>query len=288
MSESKPQFGMTDEALAVMPTVYRNDLFKGRTVLVSGAGSGLGKAIAFLFARLGANLAICGRDPAKLEVTAEWLKKLGSPGVFVKPMTIRDPEQVGQLMDEVWARFGALDVLVNNAGGQYPQPAIDFTLKGWNAVIDTNLNGTFYMMQTAARNWRDKGQPGSIVNIVAVFERGMPGIAHTCAARAAVTYLSKTVAVEWAPYNIRVNCIAPGMVESTGFRQYPPEGVKTFASSNPMKRAGDVHDIAESVAYLSAPSGKFITGELLLVDGGGALWGEPWPAGKPDYFKVSA
>ena len=286
MSESKPAFGMTDAALAAMPTVYRGDLFKGQTVLISGAGSGIGKAIAFLFARLGANLAICGRDPAKLEVTAEWLKKLGSPEVFVKSMTIRDPEQVGQLMDEAWARFGALDVLVNNAGGQYPQPAIDFAVKGWNAVIDTNLNGTFYMMQTAARHWRDKGQAGNIVNIVAVFERGLPGIAHTCAARAAVTYLSKTVAVEWAPYNIRVNCVAPGVVESTGFRQYPPEGVQTFASPNPMKRAGDVHDIAESVAYLAAPSGKFITGELILVDGGGALWGEAWPAGKPDYFKV--
>ena len=283
---NKPAFGLTDEALSAMPTVYRSDLFAGRTVLVSGAGSGIGKAIGFLFARLGAKLAICGRDPEKLEQTAAWLRKLGSPDVFMQPMTIRDPEQVDALMDAVWAHFGGLDILVNNAGGQYPQAAIDFTVKGWNAVIDTNVNGSWYMMQSAARHWRDHGQPGSIVNIVAVFERGLPGIAHTCAARAAVTYASKTVAVEWAPYRIRVNCVAPGTIESTGFRQYPPEAVKNFKNSNPMKRTGDVQDIAEAVVYLAGPSGKFITGELLLVDGGGVLWGDAWPTGKPDYFKV--
>ena len=100
---------------------------------------------------------------------------------------------------------------------------------------------------------------GNIVNIVATFQRGMPGVAHTCAARAAVTYLSKTVAVEWAQYGIRVNCIAPGAIASTGFRQYSPEAVKAFAGANPMKHVGDVQDVAEAVVYLSAPSGKFIT-----------------------------
>lgn len=139
----------------------------------------------------------------------------------------------------------------------------------------------------AARRWRDGGEQGNIVNIVAVYERGLPGIAHSCAARAAVTYLSKTLAVEWAPLGVRVNCVAPGVVESTGFRQYPAEAVRTFGvDSNPMRRAGSVHDVAESVVYLAAPSGKFITGELVLVDGGGVLWGEVWTAGRPEYFRV--
>ena len=281
-------FGFDDEALATRPTVYQSGLFEGQVVMVSGAGSGIGKAIAFLYARLGARLAICGRDVAKLEASAEWLRKLGSPDVFVHPMSIRDPEQVEQLMDAVWQHFGRVDVLVNNAGGQFPQRALDFSTKGWKAVIDTNLNGTWYMMHAMAKRWRDTGTQGNIVNIVATFQRGMPGVAHTCAARAAVTYLSKTVAVEWAQYGIRINCVAPGAIASTGFRQYSEEAVKSFSAANPMKRVGDVHDIAEAVVYLSAPSGKFITGELLTVDGGGVLWGEVWTIPKPDYFKVTA
>ena len=130
-----------------------------------------------------------------------------------------------------------------------------------------------------------KESPGSIVNIVADIWRGMPGIAHTCAARAGVIYLSKSVAVEWAPHRIRVNCVAPGVCETSGFKQYPPEGLKTYPESNPMLRVGDAHDIAEAVAYLAAPSGKFITGEVLTVDGGEQLWGDPWPPGRPDYFQ---
>ncbi len=118
-------------------------------------------------------------------------------------MTIRDPEAVAQLIADVWRDFGALYILVNNAGGQFPQAAIDFTAKGWNAVIDTNLSGPWYMMQHAARFWRDHSMPGVIVNVVAVVFRGMPGVAHTCAARAGVIHASKTVAIEWAPLNIR-------------------------------------------------------------------------------------
>jgi citronellol/citronellal dehydrogenase len=281
-------FGFDDETLAIQPTVYLPGLFDGKVVMVSGAGSGIGKAIAFLYARLGAKLFICGRDPVKLEACAEWLRRLGSPEVLVQPTNIRDPEQVEQLMDAAWQHFGRIDVMVNNAGGQFPQRALDYSIKGWKAVIDTNLNGTWYMMHAMARRWRDTGTPGNIVNIVATFQRGMPGVAHTCAARAAVTHLSKTVAVEWAQYNIQVNCIAPGAIASTGFRQYSPEAVKAFSGANPMKHVGDVQDVANAVVYLSAPSGKFITGELLMVDGGGVLWGEVWTTAKPDYFKVHA
>lgn len=281
-------FGFDDEALATRPTVYRQGLFDGQVVMVSGAGSGIGKAIAFLYARLGAKLVICGRDSAKLEGCAEWLHRLGSPDVLVHPMTIREPEQVEQLMDAAWRHFRRIDVLVNNAGGQFPQKALDYSVKGWKAVIDTNLNGTWYMMHALARRWRDTDTRGNIVNIVATFQRGMPGVAHTCAARAAVTYLSKTVAVEWSQYGIRVNCIAPGAIASPGFRQYSAEALKAFVGANPMKHVGDVQDVAEAAVYLSAPSGKFVTGELLTVDGGGVLWGEVWTIAKPDYFKVNA
>jgi citronellol/citronellal dehydrogenase len=284
MEVHKTHFGFSDEELKALPTVYRADLFSGKTVVVSGGGSGFGKAIACLLARLGANVAICGRNEEKLAATVPLLESIGAQ-VFSRPLTIRDPDQVDGFIEAVWDKFGALDLLVNNAGGQFPQMALDFKVKGWNAVIDTNLNGTWYMMQSAARQWVDRKTPGSIVNIIADIWRGMPGIAHTCAARAGVAYLSKSVAVEWAPHRIRVNCVAPGVCETSGFVQYPPEGLKTYPGANPMLRVGDAHDIAEAVVYLASPGAKFITGEVLTVDGGEQLWGDPWPPGRPDYFE---
>ena len=283
MEVQKTHFGFSDEELKALPTVYRADLFSGKTV-VSGGGSGFGKAIACLLARLGANVAICGRNEEKLAATVPLLESMGVR-VFSAPLTIRDPDRVNRFIDDVWNKFGTLDVLVNNAGGQFPQMALDFKVKGWDAVIDTNLNGTWYMMQSAARQWVDRKTPGSIVNIIADIWRGMPGIAHTCAARAGVAYLSKSVAVEWAPHRIRVNCVAPGVCETSGFVQYPPEGLKTYPGANPMLRVGDAHDIAEAVVYLASPGAKFITGEVLTVDGGEQLWGDPWPPGRPDYFE---
>jgi len=281
----EPVFGFSEEDLRQTSTVYAPDLFKGQVVVVTGAGGGLGLAIATLFARLGATLAINGRNPEKLERGTEFLRSFGGE-VFAKQMSIRDPDQVDEFIDEVHERFGRMDILVNNAGGQFPQAALDFSRKGWNAVIDTNLNGTWWMMQSAARKWVEKGEPGNIISIVANIWRGMPGIAHTCAARAGVIYLSKTVAVEWAPNKIRVNCVAPGCCESTGFSNYPPEGSATFEESNPMRCTGDEWDIAQSVAYMAAPSGKFITGEVLNVDGGQQMWGDAWPTGRPDYFRI--
>lgn len=286
MTDSQePVFGFTRTELRDRNTVYALGLFQDQTVVVTGAGGGLGLAIAALFARLGARLAICGRNPEKLESAAEFLRSFGGE-VMAREMTIRDPEQVAAFVDAVHERFGGLNVLVNNAGGQFPQPALDFSIKGWNAVIDTNLNGTWWMMQAVAKNWVETGTQGNIVSIVADVWRGMPGIAHTAAARAGVIFLSKSVAVEWAPYGVRVNCVAPGCCESTGFGNYPAEGAATFKESNPMRRAGDEWDVAEGVVYMAALSGKFITGEVLNIDGGQQMWGDPWPTGRPDYFKI--
>lgn len=280
------QWGMTDDELAEWPLSFRDDVLAGQVCLVSGGGSGIGRAIAYVLARLGAQVVICGRRADKLEETAAGIeKRIGKP-VMTKSMTIRDPEQVQALFKETWEKFGRLDVLVNSAGGQYPQAAIDFSVKGWNAVIDTNLNGTWYMMQAAAQHWRDQGHAGSIVNIVAVVSRGNPQVAHTAAARAGVIYLSKTLSVEWAPLDIRINCVAPGSIATDGLNVYPREAAEAFTLSNPMKRLGDVMDIAQAVIYLAAPTGKFITGEVLAVDGGRQNWGEDWPGGIPDYFRV--
>ena len=272
--------GPTDAQLATGPLTFRDGLLDGQVALISGAGRGIGKAIAYQFARLGAKVAICGRNPERLDATAAGLRTLGAD-VLALPLTIRDPEAVGRLFDAVYDRFGKVDVLVNNAGGQYPQAAIDFSVKGWNAVIDTNLNGTWYMMQTAAQRWRDTGTKGSIANIVAVVWRGMPGIAHTCAARAGVIYLSKTVAIEWAPLGIRVNCVAPGIIATEGMQVYPDEARREFPKSNLMGRFGEVRDVADAVTYLSGPSGAFVTGEVMVVDGGNQIWGQQWTIPQP-------
>lgn len=280
------EWGLTDEQLATAPMVFRDDLLAGQVCIVSGGGSGIGRAISYMLARLGAQVVICGRRAEKLKETADGIQRHVGKSLDMHPMTIRDPAEVNTLMEAVWRRHGKLDVLVNNGGGQYPQAAIEFSHKGWNAVIDTNLNGTWYMMQSAAQRWRDHKQHGSIVNIVAVVSRGMPQVAHTCAARAGVIYLSKTLSTEWAPLGVRVNCVAPGSIASEGFNVYPRAAAEMFANSNPMRQVGDMFDIGHAVVYLSAPSGKFITGAVLTVDGGRQQWGEDWPGGMPDYFRV--
>ncbi|HCO61223.1 MAG TPA: short-chain dehydrogenase, partial [Porticoccaceae bacterium] len=167
-------WGLNDDELASYPTAYRDDYLKGKSVIVSGGGTGIGRAMAYLFARLGAQVMICSRNQENLDQTAAGIKQRLGREIDTMAMTIRDPEAVKALMDRVWDKYGKLDLLVNNGGGQFPQQAIDYSVNGWKAVIDTNLNGTWYMMQQAAKRWREAGRGGSIINIVADIWRGMP------------------------------------------------------------------------------------------------------------------
>jgi citronellol/citronellal dehydrogenase len=283
MNDRNAKSALADAELAIHPTVFATDALQGQVVMVSGGAGGIGRAISWLFARLGAHVAIVGRNQDKLDALAAQLTGRGLKA-SAHVADIREPETVGALFDAVWDAHGRIDGLVNSAGGQFPQAAIDFSVKGWNAVIDTNLNGTWYMMQAAAQRWRDRKHPGSIVNIVVVTTHGLYGIAHTIAARSGIIGLSRAVAVEWAPLNIRVNCVAPGAIETEGWNVYTQEARAAYPRSNPMMRAGSPWDIAEASVYLTGPSGKFVTGETLTVDGGGQLWGETWTTGKPEYF----
>jgi citronellol/citronellal dehydrogenase len=224
-----------------------------------------------------------GRNKTKLDALMAHITQLDLK-VSSYIADIREPEAVQALFDTIWKTRGRVDGLINSAGGQFPQAAIDVSVKGWKAVIDTNLNGTWYMMQAAAQHWRDARHPGNIVNIVVVTTHGLYGIAHSIAARSGVVGLSRSVAVEWAPLKIRVNCVAPGLIETEGWKVYSPEARAAYPRSNPMMRAGSAWDIAEACGYLVGPSGGFITGETLTVDGGGQLWGETWTTGKPPYF----
>jgi len=278
-------YGRTDDDLAAIAPTLRDGYLAGQVVLVSGAGSGIGRACAHWAARLGAKVVLCGRKAESLKESAAVLQQYGAE-TMVHALSIRDPNAAAGLFDAAWARFGRVDILVNNAGGQFPSHAIDIKPKGWNAVIETNLTGSWNMMQAAARHWRDAGFPGSIMNIVAVVGRGMPGIAHTAAARAGVIALSKTLAIEWAPLNIRVNCIAPGLISTTGLNAYQPEAVKAMIQSNVMKRFGQVEEIADAIYMIAGGGGKFITGEVLHVDGGNQVWGDQWTIPKPNYFVI--
>jgi citronellol/citronellal dehydrogenase len=281
--EPSETFGLTDDELAIQRTVFASDALGGMVVVVTGATGGIGRAIAWLFARLGAHVVLVGRNQTKLDaLTARMTQHALKVSSYAAD--IREPDAVGALFNAIWKDRGRVDSLINSAGGQFPQAAIDISVKGWKAVIDTNLNGTWYMMQAAAQHWRDARHPGSIVNIVVVTTHGLYGIAHSIAARSGVVGLSRSVAVEWAPLKIRVNCVAPGLIETEGWKVYSPEARAAYPRSNPMMRAGSAWDIAEACGYLVGPSGEFVTGETLTVDGGGQLWGETWTTGKPPYF----
>ena len=284
MTDDDVYAASTPEELAALPTVFRDGLFKDQVVLVSGAGGGIGLATAILFGRLGATIVSCGRNADKMARLEEALGGLDIP-CFTQAMTIRDPEAVADLIAATWERYGRLDVLINNAGGQFAAPAMDISPKGWNAVVDTNLTGSWYMMQAAARQWRDHKAPGSIINNVAVLGMSGAGIPHTAAARAGQITLGRSLALEWAPYNIRINSVAIGVVASPGLVNYPETARPSF-DHNIMRRVGSVQDVAQASVYLAAPSGDFITGTTITVDGGADIWGEYWPLGRPDYFKV--
>lgn len=259
--------------------IFRADLLSGMVVAVTGGGSGIGLEITRECAALGAKVAIGARTLERLEAAAEPLRADGAE-IYCAAVDIRDQEAVQGWVDGVHEHFGQIDVLVNNAGGQFPSPAEDIRPKGWRAVIDLNLNGTWYMSQAVGRHMIARGE-GQIINIVANMWRGFPGMAHTGAARAGVVNLTKTLAMEWAKHGVRVNAVAPGLIRSTGLDKYAPEIRAAFETEIPkqipMRRLGVVEDIAWAVAYLASPAGAYITGETVCVDGGQQHWGTTFP-----------
>ncbi|WP_295682658.1 SDR family oxidoreductase [uncultured Nevskia sp.] len=283
MSDADP---LLDE-LWQHPSAFRPDLFAGQVALVCGGGSGIGRAVALLLARLGATVVVTGRKQDKLDRVVDYARAQGAT-MHGYAAQLREHEQVLALYARIEAEVGMPDLVINSAGGQFPQNAIDISPGGWNAVITNNLNNTWFVMQRAAQRWRDLKRGGSIVNVIVVLERGMPGVAHTQAARAGIVGAMRTVAVEWAPLGIRVNCVAPGLTASEGLDVYPAEAVAEFPLANPFKRPGSPMEIAESCVFLSSPSASFITGETLTVDGGGKLWGELWLAGRPEWYRSPA
>lgn len=254
--------------------MFEPNLFKGKTVLVTGGGSGIGFAIARQFLRYGAEVFICSRKPERIEKAVEELSQFGK--VHGHVLDIREPDQVAQMADIIAAETGKLDILVNNAGGQFPSPAADIAPKGWQAVVNTNLNGTWFVTQTMAQRFFFQQNHGVVLSIVVNNYRGFPGMAHTGAARAGVMNLSKSLAVEWASRGIRLNCIAPGIIQSSGLENYPPELVADVARTIPMKRLGTVDEVAALTLFLASPAAAYMTGDTIYMDGGARLWGDIW------------
>lgn len=248
--------------------MYKQDLFKNKIALVTGGRSGIGYAIAKQYLQLGATVIIASRKAEPLALAAKALSEFGTCDHLA--CDIRKTEEVQALAQFIHEKYKRLDILVNNAGGQFPAPAELISDNGWASVVNNNLNGTFYMSQRMAKMFFIPQKGGVIVNIIANMLRGFPGMAHTGAARAGVENLTKTLAQEWAEYNIRVNAIAPGIIESSGLETYPTQ-VKAFfddaRKANLMGRFGTVEDVSNSAMFLTSPLSSYISGITQYVDG---------------------
>jgi citronellol/citronellal dehydrogenase len=257
--------------------IFADGLFRGQTAVVTGGGSGIGLATAIELARLGGRVAICGRTPEKLEAARAQIAAVGgADSVHTGVCDIREPEQVTAFVAGVVGAFGGIDLLVNNAGGQFPSPAQQISPNGFAAVVKNNLVGTFVVSREVANQSMIPRKRGCIINIIANIYRGFPGMVHTGAARAGVDNMTMTLAVEWSQFGIRVNAVAPGVIKSTGTERYPPEVVAMAVKNTPAKRAGTVDEVAASILFLASPGAQFITGATLYIDGAQRLLGDTW------------
>jgi NAD(P)-dependent dehydrogenase (short-subunit alcohol dehydrogenase family) len=242
----------------------------GSVAVITGGGTGLGKAMAMEFARAGAAVAILSRGAEHLEAGRRAVEDLGARA-FAFGCDIRDPEQVAAAFDAVVEELGLPDVLVNNAAGNFPVPAEDLSPNGWRAVVGIVLDGTFHCSREFGRRHIGAGKPGSILNVGAAYAwTGGPGFAHSAAAKAGVISLTQTLAVEWAPYGIRVNALVPGLFphedEAEQIRAVPERGSGEDARV-PAGRVGQPRELGWAATFLASPFASYITGHSLVVDG---------------------
>jgi len=260
----------------VADQLFRSGLFDGQAAIITGGGTGIGLAVARELGKLGAKVAICGRRPEPLAEAAE---SLAADGVTVHHATadIRDPDSIAEYVEGVKQAFGRVEILVNNAGGQFPSPAQHISPKGFAAVVKNNLLGTFNFTHAVANALFIPQQRGRIVNVIAQVARGFPGMAHTGAARAGVDNLTKSLAVEWAQFGVRVNAVAPGVIKTSGTKQYPPQLLENAVKMTPLHRLGHADEVSHLIVYLASTYADFITGQSFYIDGGQSIWGDQWP-----------
>jgi citronellol/citronellal dehydrogenase len=266
-------------------SVFRPGLFAGKHVIVTGGGSGIGRCTAHELAALGAATALVGRKIEKLESVAAEMAAAGYIAPTLYACDIRDEEGVRAMVAAMLAEHGAIDGLVNNAGGQFQAPLKDISLKGWEAVVKTNLTGGFLMARECFNQYMARAG-GSIVNVIADMWTSMPGMGHSGAARAGMLNFTMTAAVEWAPAGVRVNAVAPGWIASSGLAQYPPAirpMLRTLGKNVPLKRFGTESEISAAIAFLLSDAASFISGSCLRVDGAAPNARLHWPM--PDHAR---
>jgi citronellol/citronellal dehydrogenase len=250
--------------------------------LVTGGGTGIGRATALAFASTGARVAICGRRPEPLDAVRGEIEASGGECLAV-PADVREPEAVETLVERVLERFGAVDVLVNNAGGQFIAAAEDISPNGWRAVHRLAVDAAWNVTRLVATRSMIPRRGGVVVFVGFSPRRGVPGMAHAAAARAAVENLAAGLAGEWSRYGIRTVCVAPGTILTEGLRQYGEERIADWERSVPLGRLGTPEDVADVIAFLASKGGAYVTGTTVVVDGGTDAWGhgEPPPPRKP-------
>lgn len=269
----------TSAQAATYRSVFRPGLFDGRVVIVTGAGSGIGRCCAHELASLGARVALLGRNPEKLAAVGAELDAKGAP-CSTHVADIRDEAAVDATVAAVLEAHGRIDGLFNNAGGQFPAPLEDISLNGWDAVVRTNLTGGFLVSRAVYRAWM-RAHGGAIVNMIADIWHGMPGMGHSGAARAGMLNFTETAACEWAVSGVRVNAVAPGWIASSGFDTYDPPmraQLRRLKSVVPLQRFGTEAEVSAAAVFLLSEAAAFITGTCIRIDGGVPNARHTWPA----------
>jgi NAD(P)-dependent dehydrogenase (short-subunit alcohol dehydrogenase family) len=249
--------------------MFNSDTLKGRVAFITGGGSGLGLEIATMYARLGASVVIAGRNRERLDTA---VKGLGGANICAFQADVRNYDELTAAIDGAVERFGSLDILVNNAAGNFISPTASLSPNGWRTVIDIDLNGTFYGCHAAYPYLKQSHFGGCIISVITMRSlNGWPGAAHAAAAKAGILSLSRTLAVEWGPDNIRVNTISPGPIKDTeGVRRLYIETGREKAESEKtaLGRFGTKEDVGNAAVYLASHLASYVTGENLIVDGG--------------------
>ena len=275
---NQPTLPLQTPAPAQYHSIFRGGLFHGRTVWVTGGGSGIGRCVAHELASLGARVVISGRTQEKLDRVAQEIRDDGGQ-CETQAFDIRDEDAVKTAVAAVVARVGRIDGLVNNAGGQFPAPLQAISKRGFEAVVSNNLTGGFLMMREVfLQSMQEHG--GAIVNMTADFRNGMPGMGHSGAARAGMSNLTMSAAFEWAQAGVRVNAVSPGWVASSGMDSY--EGpvramIKKLRQHVPMRRLATEAEISAAIVFLLSPGAAFISGVTLQIDGAASLGSPVFP-----------